>query len=62
MNAGVVGRDDVGDAQARLQPLRDRDQQPVRHQRPEAVADVLEPVEAEHEQRKRVLGAPLHCA
>ena len=54
--------DGIGGAQARLQPTGDGDQQAIRGQRPQAVVHDLEAVEAEDEQRKRVVAAPLACA
>ena len=53
-----VTGDRVGRPQARLKPSRDRHQQAIGGERPEAVADHIEPVEAEGEKRERGVRAP----
>ena len=60
--AGLLWRHGIGAAQARLQALRHGDEQAIGGQRPQAVADHPEPIEPEHEQRKRHSPGAVRCA
>ena len=53
-----VTRDGVGGPQARLKPSRDRHQQAIGGERPETVADHIEPVEAKSQEGERGVRAP----
>ena len=59
--AMAAARDRIGGAEARLQTVRDLDQQPVGSGQPEAVTDRLEAIQAENDQRKLVIGSPARC-
>ena len=57
--SAAVPRDDVGSAQARLKPPRDRNEQAIGAEHAQALIHHLESIETEDEQREDVVGMAL---